>query len=724
MSTRGGIAIGGIGAPVSRLDGRVKVTGEARYAADTPAAGMAYAVLVGSAIPCGRIRNIDTGEAEAARGVLAVLTHRNMPRLPAVPSPPAGQSLMPMQDERIRYEGQHVALVVAESLEEATRAAARVRIDYTREPAEVDFRERLDDAFTATNFAPPDSRVGDVEAALARAPVTVARTYRTADRHHNAMEPSATVAAWDGGKLTVHDATQYVWGVRMVLATALGIPQEDIRVIASFTGGGYGCKGYVWPHQVLAAVAARQVGRPVKLVLTRAQDFTAHGYQAASEQQVTLAAARDGRLLAMRHESVNPTSIDDDYVEYCAIASRTLYACPAIETRHRVVRVHRGSPTPMRAPHEGISMVGLECAMDELADELGIDPVELRLRNHAERDPTSGKPFSAKALRECYREGAERFGWAGRPPRPRSLREGHLLIGWGMAGALMPTYRFGGRARLTVERDGRVLIESGTQEIGTGVHTIIPQIAAEALGLPVTRVRLELGDTNLPETGGTFGSSTTMGLGSAVLDAAGRLKRRLDELAGPGGAARPEDLGELLARHGLDRLAADGSWSPADEMDDPAWSIHTFGAVFAEVEVDEELPVPRLRRCLGVYSAGRIVNPKTARSQMIGGMTWGVGQALLERSEMDRALGRYHSKNLAGYLVPVSADTPVLEPYFVDEIDEHASPIGAKGIGELGAVGVGPAIANAVYHATGVRVRELPILPERLLPAAYLDIWR
>jgi xanthine dehydrogenase YagR molybdenum-binding subunit len=405
--------------------------------------------------------------------------------------------------------------------------------------------------------------------------------------------------------------------------------------------------------------------------------------------------------------------------------------------------VHRGTPTPMRAPHEGLSSFGLECTMDELAVQLGVDPVTLRLNNYAETDPTSGKPFSSKALRACYVQGMEQFGWAQRTPAPGSMRDGRDLVGWGMASAIMSTFRFPAAARVTLEKGGTVLIEVGTQEIGTGVYTIMPQIAADVLGLPVERVRLVLGDTTLPEAGGTFGSSTTMGVGSAVYDAATKLKARLTQLMGGKAPDSPAAYDEILAQHILDRLSAESAWSPGTPVERigldagvralaaegswspganasalgevPDWSMHTFGAVFAEVRVDQDLRIPRLSRCVGVYSAGRIINPKTARSQIIGGMIWGLGQALLEHSAMDHTLGRYLSKNLSGYLVPVNADVPGLEVSFVDEVDTHASALGAKGIGELGAVGVGPAIANAVWHATGIRVRELPILPETLL---------
>jgi xanthine dehydrogenase YagR molybdenum-binding subunit len=709
-----------VGRAVDRIDGPAKVTGQAHYTADNPRTGLAFAVLVTSNIAHGRIAGIAARAAEAAPGVAKVLTHLNMPRLAPIPPQMPMQKLMPMQGDRIEYEGQPVALVVAETLEQATHAAKLLRIDYEMEPAHVDFRDDLDQGRPVSTYAEADTHVGDVEASLARADVRIEHVYRTADRHHNTMEPSATIAEWRGRKLEMVDATQWVWGVRMTLAAAFGIAPEDVHVRNEFCGGGFGAKGYVWPHQILAAVAAREVGRPVKLVLTRAQAFTAHGYQPATEQTIALGATHQGELTAIRHDSVSPTATFEDYMEYAGSGTRLLYACPAIVTTHRAVRVHRGVPTPMRAPHEGPGMVALEIALDELAIELEIDPVELRIRNHTDKDPTTGKPFSSKKLIECYREGAERFGWSRRSPVPRSMRDGKDLVGWGMASAVMTTFRFPANARVTIDRDENVLIEAGCQEIGTGAHTVMPQIAADALGVPIDRVRLSLGDTKLPETGGTFGSSTTLGVGSAVHDAATKLKSKLLELAKrKGGELAETSYGKILAQSGKQKLSAEGHWSPGAEAsplgEAKDWSMASFGAVFAEVRVDEELPIPRVSRCVGVYSAGRIINPKTAKSQVIGGIVWGIGQALLEASEMDRVVGRYLSKNLAGYLLPVNADVGSVDVSFVDEVDLHASTIGARGIGELGAVGVGPAIANAVWHATGVRVREVPIRPEMLL---------
>jgi xanthine dehydrogenase YagR molybdenum-binding subunit len=718
--TAAGASVTYVGQPRSRADGRLKVTGGARYAADTPVDGVVYGVLVGATIPAGRITELHTAAAAQAPGVLQIFTHRNMPRLAPVPAPPAGESRAPMQDDEIRYEGQYIALVVAQTLEQARYGAEMVHAEYAPAARVTDFTQCREQAITATNWAEPDSDVGDIEVGLAGGEVRVDRIYTTSDRHHNTMEPSATVAGWRDGTLTIHDATQGVQAERLALSQALGLEPGQVRVRSDFVGGGFGCKGYVWPHQIVTAAAARELGRPLKVVLTRAQDFTGHGYQPATEQHVELAATLDGRLTGIRHTSLNPTSITDSHVEYAALTSRSLYACPAIQTRHRVIRVNRGTPTPMRAPHEGPSNVGLEIAMDELAYALRLDPVELRLRNYAEVDPTSGKRFSAKGLRACYEQGAQRFGWSRRTPEPRSMRDGRTLIGWGMASALMMTFRFPASARVTLEPEGTILIESSTQEIGTGVYTIMPQIAADVLGIPPERIRLLLGDTTLPEAPMTAGSSATMAVGSAVHAAATGLKQRVAELAGS--AIPPaRDWSELLRRHRLDRLSAEASWAPGPNAnllgETPDWAMFTFGAVFAEVGVDEDLPIPRVRRCLGIYSAGRIINPKTARSQMTGGMVWGIGQALLEHSAMDHRLGRYLSKNLAGSLIPAHADVPALEADFVEEFDQHASPIGARGIGELGAVGVGAAVSNAVYHATGVRVRRLPIVPEVFLPA-------
>ena len=527
-----------------------------------------------------------------------------------------------------------------------------------------------------------------------------------------------TIAQWGAdGSLLVHDSVQGIAVDRIVLATAFALNPAKVRVMNEFVGGGFGCKGFVWPHQLLAALAAREVGRPVKLVLTRAHSYTAHGYQPATEQTIALAAERDGRLTAIRHHAVCPSAISDDYMEYAAIGTRALYACPSIDTQHRAVRVNRSKPTPMRAPHEGPGLFALEFAMDELAHELRLDPLELRLRNYAEVDPTRNVPFSSKKLRECYLEGARRFGWASRNPVPRATRIGRDLVGLGMASAIMQTFRNAASARVSINRQGDVRVETGTQEIGTGLTTVLPQVAADVLGVPLEHVQLILGDTDLPQAPMTAGSTSMLSVGSAVHDAATKLKAKLLELA-RGASPAPRRYGDLLADNNLATLSADGAWAPqaGNAFGEPeALSIHSYGAVFAEVRVDAELKIPRLTRAVGVYSAGRIINPKTARSQMIGGIVWGLGQALLEASEMDHKLGRYLSKNLAGYLVPVNADVPEIDVSFIDEDDAHASRIGARGIGELGATAIAPAMANALFHATGMRVRELPIRPEVLL---------
>jgi xanthine dehydrogenase YagR molybdenum-binding subunit len=710
-----------IGRPLTRPDGPAKVTGAARYVADTHVDGLTYAALVVSTIPCGRITTIDSEAARAAPGVLAVITHENAPRLADLPGGPGPyEKFRVLQDNLVLHEGQPIAVVVAETEEQAQHAAELLEVAYEREPARLDLRGHLEDAADAVTFQPNQSSVGDVDAALSvDAEIVIDQMYRTSDRHHNPMENAATIATWNDGSLDIHDPTQFIWGDQGALATVFGLAPEHVRVHQEFVGGGFGAKAGTWPHHVISSLAARVVGRPVRLALSKAQTYTSHGRQAATEQHIKLGAKSDGTLVALRHTSINPTSIKGAWVEYSSVCSRSMYKCSAIETHDRVVHLNLPLGGAMRAPHEGPGMAALEIAMDELAVALNVDPVDLRLRNHADTDPTRGVPFSSKRLLDCYARGAERFGWSQRNPEPRSMRDGGELIGWGMASATMPSPRVGSQARVTIDHLGEVVVEAGTQEIGTGVHTILPQIAADALGVDPARCRLVLGDTTLPWAFGNLGSGTTISVGSAVLDAANKLRAQLSELAN-GTAIEPTGYGAFLSEHGLERLSADGAWapggSPMGEQDDV--SIHTWGALFAEVRVDEHIPIPRLTRMVGVYSVGRVINAKTAQSQITGGMIWGLGQALLESSEVDLNLGRFISKNLAGYLVPVSADIPELDASFIeDEVDERASALGAKGIGELGAVGVAPAIANAVHHATGVRVRDLPIRPEALLLA-------
>ncbi|MGH8653442.1 MAG: xanthine dehydrogenase family protein molybdopterin-binding subunit [Gammaproteobacteria bacterium] len=701
---------GGTGKSVSRLDGPEKVTGRARYTGDMHLADALHAGIVPATRPNARI-TLDLADALASVGVVAIFTHRNMPKLARFEFVFECGTVLPLQDDRIVYEGQPAALVVADTLECVTEAARRVKVSYRDEPFEADFLESLDRAEATQLFVgePPDESTGDALAAWAEAEVRTEETYFTADRHHNAMEPAATLASWHDGQLLVHDATQGVVNTRNVLAQAMQLDPACVRVTNEFLGGGFGGKNWGWPHQLLAAVAARELGRPVKLVLTRAQSYTAHGYQAASRQTVALGARADGTLTSLRHDSIVTGSFAGNYVEGPGLETASLYACPAIQITHRVVRLHRGNPVFMRSPLGGIGLVAVEIAMDELAYKLGMDPLELRLKNYAEADSRDGRPFSSKKLRECYEIGARRFGWPQRTMGPRTMREGNDLIGHGMATAILTAYRFPANARVSMDSSGQVLIETSTQEIGQGSRTVFVQIAADVLGVPIERVTLALGDTSLPAAPFSTASTTTMGVGSAVHDGALKLKQKLTQAGGNAADGYVNALSKLGAK----RLSADGVWSPGEEQ--PSVSICSFGAIFVEVRVDQDIPIPRVSRVVAVYSAGKIINPKTARSQMTGGIIWGIGQALLERSEMDPRLGRFLSKNLAGYLVPVNADVPEIDTSFVDEFDAHASPIGARGIGELGAVGIGAAIANAVFHATGVRVREVPIRPEHLM---------
>ena len=697
--------------PLPRLDAADKAAGRARYLGDQPFDGLDGA-LVTSPIAAGLVLAVHREEALAVPGVVAVWGPGDLGDLAPLAHWAAGQSKTPLMDNAVRYAGQPVVLVLATSRRAAALGAARVRVEYQPLPARVDAAGLAAEAIEIKDWAPSSTRVGSVETGLAESGCQITGRYHTADRHHVALEPAGAIARWHGDHLEIETSTQWVYGVRAALAVVTGLPAEQIRVRAYLVGGGFGAKGSTWPHEILAVLAAGKTGRPVRIILPREQSFTAHGHQPATDQTVTLGATNDGHLTAIRHESVNRAAIDEDYVEHGSLGSRTMYACPNIETRDRILRLHRPQPTFMRAPHEGPGMVGLEIAMDELAVALGRDPVELRLLNYADADPTSGKPFSSKHLRECYQRGAGHFGWRQRDPRPGVMRDRGQLIGWGMASALMSTFRFGATARVTARRDGTLLVETAAHEIGTGVGTMLAIVVAESLGADPSKVEVRLGDSHLPEAGGTVGSATTMGVGSAARLAALGLKGRMEQLAGEP-HLRFEEFGEVLKLRQLDHLAEEASWAPKRE--EGAFAMNAYGAVFVEVRIDPELPIPRVSRCVGAYSVGRIVNPVGARSQIIGGITWGIGQALLEDSRFDPTTGRFLAHGFGSYHIPVNADVPPIDVLFADEHDPHASALGARGVGEIGTIGVGAAIANAVWHATGRRVRILPILVEHLL---------
>ncbi|HEY2049314.1 MAG TPA: xanthine dehydrogenase family protein molybdopterin-binding subunit [Caulobacteraceae bacterium] len=734
-----------VGQAISRADGPLKVAGKARYTADIAIEGAAHAAIVPSVIANGRTVSIDTAAAEQAAGVIAVFTWRNMPRLNPTPKPwshlhPHGQGYLPLQDDRIHYSGQPIALVVATTLAQATHAGTLIQVEYEEDKPVVFGPDSVADAFDPPQFLwPVNSSVGDAERGLAAAAVKVERTYTTADRHHNQMEPHASTAVWRAdGSLTLYETTQHIFGARELVSIVLGLPPEKITVISKFVGGGFGGKAYVWPHTLLAAVAARQVGRPVRLQLTRANMYSMVGHQAATIQTISLGAEKTGRLTAIRHQNISPTSPFDGYIEYAALGTRSLWpATGGISTMHRIVRVNRNTPTAMRSPHEAVGHFALESAMDELAYATGTDPVALRLLNDTEIDPHSGRPFSTRALGECLTQGAARFGWDQRSPEPRSMRDGALLTGQGVAAAIYTHWRWPSKARVTLRSDGTALVEVGSHEIGGGTYTVMQQIAADVLGMALDKVTVALGDTRLPASHASIGSATMANAGASVMLAAKAARDKAIELAvtgkdAPLAGAAAEDIlvsdgvlsaapsnvsatyAELLARNGLQRLEGEGAYDPVEEANGTK-AIFSFSAVFAEVRVDPDLGTARVSRLVGAYDAGRIINPKTARSQAIGGMIWGVGQALLEQSETDPTTGRFVNRNFSGYLVPANADIPELDALFVGGFDEEASPLGAKGLGELTAVSVAPAIANAVYHATGRRIRDLPITIEKLL---------
>jgi xanthine dehydrogenase YagR molybdenum-binding subunit len=732
-----------MGQPLTRRDGILKVKGQAAYAADHHPPGMLFAVIAVSSIARGRVTSLDVAAAKGHKGVVDVMTSQHKPELaidPDIKTNPFVFRMEVLQSDEIRYANQPIAVVIAETPEAATEGAALLSPRYeTLAP-----RVGLDAGET---FVPPavgvgnpaEVRHGDVEAGLASAAKRIEATYETPPQYHNAMEPHAVVAAWDGDRLSVDTPSQGLAMARARVAELFGLAPGKVHIRSPFLGGGFGSKGFLTGPQILGVMAAKLVGRPVKLVLRREQMYGPVGHRAPTRQRLRMGVDADGRFTAIDHHAKTVSSSHDDFYEPAANASHTLYASPAIRTSHDAVRVDTGTPLFMRAPGEATGSIALESAIDEMALACGMDPLVFRLKNYAEIEPTSGKPFSSKALRACYEQGAARFGWAKRPLQPREVRDdAGMLVGWGVGTATFPALMFQAEARAVIRRDGSGVMETGAHDMGQGAWTAFAQIAADGLGLDIDRVEFRSGHSDLPDAGIAGGSTHTATAGNAIHNAGAAVIAKLADLAtsdqrsplfGAGNAgviardgklfrrddeSRGESYSDILGRAGVAEIEARGTGgaNPAAQAD---YAMHAHGAVFAEVKVDPELGQIRVSRMVGAFAAGRIINPHLVRSQLLGGMIWGMSFALHEEAITDRRSGKIMNANLAEYHIPVNADVPPMEVLTVAEHDPHVNALGIKGVGEIGITGSAGAVANAVWHATGVRVRRFPIRIEELV---------
>ena len=737
MAVVGPVQQQNMGAPQSRIDGRAKVTGAAPYPSDFAVGRPAYAYFVTSAIARGRIESFDLRQALAVPGVLDIMTHETMKGTVRKPSFFAGggyasTTIVPLDGPEVWHDGQIVAVIVADSYEAAREAAYKVRIAYREQPAAATFDSpgsRTVDAADASK-GHEDPAVGDVAAGLAAAAAVVDEEYATPTQHHNAIELFSTTCLWTGDKLAIYEPSQIVHGLKHGVAEQLGILPDNIRVVSPFVGGAFGSKASVTPRTALIALAARRVGRPVKLVMTRDQGFTVATYRAETRHRLRLGADAEGKFTALSHEGWEVTSRPDPYLVGGTDTTARLYACPNVFTKVRLVHADRNTPGFMRSPPEVPYLFPLESAIDELAVKLGMDPIELRRRNDTMREPIKGLPYTSRSLMECFDQAAESFGWSRRSPTPASMREGEWLIGWGCASTCYPTALAPATARVTLWKDGRVKVETAAHDLGTGAYTALAQVAAERLGVPVEQVTMALGDSDLPPSPVAGGSITTASVSSVVAKAcdAIRAKLGLNEtgVVEPSRMAGFERLGVSVIEEyaefvphgvkpeGIDKLHAGHSMIKGGSMLEDRIQ-YAFGAEFVEVRIHARTREVRVPRVHGAFAAGHIVNPKTAHSQLMGGLIWGVSSALHEATELDLKAARYINDNLADYLVPVNADIEDVSVILVPERDTQVNPLGIKGLGELGNVGTNAAVANAVYHATGKRIRELPIRLEKLL---------
>jgi xanthine dehydrogenase YagR molybdenum-binding subunit len=732
--TRGDVS-STVGQPLPRVDGVLKVRGKARFAAEVPFRNLAYAALTCSTIAKGRARSIDASDAKSAPGVLLVLTHENAPKLGDItifPQGAAGSSLTPLRDDNIHWNGQPLALVLAETQEQADHAAKLIRIQYEEQPASLSLSK--DKAKEPKNILgePSTVAIGDAEASLAASKVRVDNVYRTPRQNHAAIELHALTCAWEGDGLTVHDTTQMVHLTQATLAKVFGLPPEKVRVLSPFVGGGFGNK-MVWDHYIFAIAAAKMSGRPVRMVLSREGVFRVTGGRTLTEQRVALGANADGTLKALIHTGVAGMTSHNNCPEQFTFPAKHLYAAETFLLSQQIVELNMVANTFMRAPGESIGTFALESAIDELAYELKMDPIELRARLEPQKDPTSGLPFSERSIVEAYRRGAERFGWSKRNPVPRSQREGEWLIGYGVATATYPYYRMpGGVARIRLTSDGHAVVQMGSHEMGMGTATAQAQLAAELLALPVECVRFEYGDSSLPRGTVAGGSSQTATIAAAVTAARDKLIEQLLHMAGPplaglgakdveprnqGLAARNdpsrfESYVAMLTRAGKDEIECE---APGPEPgENQKFSMHSYGAQFCEVRVNQVTGETRVARWLGSFDTGRMLNARTTASQFRGGIVMGIGLALTEETLFDERTGRIMNPSMAEYHVPVHLDVPRIDVMWND-IPDPQSPSGVRGIGEIGITGAGAAVANAVFNATGRRIRDLPITPDKLL---------
>ncbi|MCU1287067.1 MAG: aerobic-type carbon monoxide dehydrogenase, large subunit CoxL/CutL-like protein [Acidobacteriales bacterium] len=736
-----------IGQPISRVDGRAKVTGQAKYAGEYNVPNLAYGVIVSSAIAKGRITNIDSTKALSLNGVLQVFTHKNAPRTAERDEnywdevAPPGSPFRPLQNDKVMFSGQPVALVVAESFELAMYAASLVQVEYKIEQHVTDLDQVRNEAYVPRpreGIDPPAKPRGNPESALAGAPVKIEVEYSAPVEHHNPMEPYATTVLWEGdSKLIVYDKTQGSVNNHDYVCNVSGLSSDQVRLLSPYVGGAFGSGLRPQYQLVLAVMAALGLKRSVRVTLRRQQMFTL-GHRPRTIQNVALGAATDGKLQALIHQAIAETSQYEDYSEPVVNWSGELYQCDNVKLGHKVVHLDFCTPCDMRAPGAVWGLYAIESAMDELAYKLRMDPLELRLKNYTERDLNNNKPFSSKELRECYRQGAERFGWSKRNPEPRSMRDDGSLIGWGFATGAWDAMHFPASAKAVLSADGKLMVGSATADIGTGTYTIMTQIAAETLGLPIEDVTFKLGDSTLPKAPVEGGSFTAASVGTAVKQVCDKVRGKLFRVAqtlpkSPFANAKLEDITfadghmmltsdpgrsvsiqEAMRHGGLSSIEESADAAP-DEAKRSQYTLHTHSAIFAEVKVDEDLGTIDVARVVSAIAGGRILNPKTARSQIMGGIVWGIGMALEEESVVDHKFGRFMNHNLAEYHVPVNADVHDIDVIFVEEHDSIVNPLGVKGLGEIGIVGVAAAIGNAIFHATGVRVRDLPITLDKVL---------